>query len=53
MNCTHGQYYELNLEDEDVVTNFTLTDYNTKQDNTKYGAAKADKYDVRNNYYNV
>lgn len=51
MNCTHGQYYELNLEDEDVVTNFTLTDYNTKQDNTKYGAAKADKYDVRNNYY--
>lgn len=51
IRSTHGQYYELNLEDEDVVTNFTLTDYNTKQDNTKYGSAKADKYDVRNNYY--
>jgi hypothetical protein len=48
---THEQYFQLNLEDEDVIPWFTLNgESNTKfkNSNRKY---VYDKYDGRNNYY--
>lgn len=54
---THGQYLQLNLEDENVIPWFTLTDNNTNNNdgNTPYGGTNsahiANKYDPRNNFY--
>lgn len=46
---THEQYFQLNLEDEDVIPWFTLNGYsNNTKNNKKYFY---DKYDGRNNYY--
>ncbi|WP_315078224.1 DUF5057 domain-containing protein [uncultured Clostridium sp.] len=54
---THGQYLQLNLEDENVIPWFTLTDNNknNNDENTPYGGTNsghiANKYDPRNNFY--
>lgn len=40
---THNQYYQLNLEDEDVVPWYTIS--------TSSSNNAVDEYDVRNNYY--
>ncbi|MDO4927034.1 MAG: DUF5057 domain-containing protein, partial [Turicibacter sp.] len=54
---THGQYLQLNLEDEEVVPWFTNTYYNennegTHKDTEQYEVDnKINPYDVRNNYY--
>ncbi|MBW6410210.1 DUF5057 domain-containing protein [Clostridium weizhouense] len=54
---THGQYLQLNLEDENVIPWFTLTDNNKNNNdgNTPYGGTNsvhvANKYDPRNNFY--
>ncbi|PRR81459.1 DUF5057 domain-containing protein [Clostridium vincentii] len=44
---THGQYLQLNLEDENVVPWFNLTN-NNGSTNT---SSNINQYDVRNNYY--
>ena len=47
---THGQYFQLNLEDEDVVPIFNLTEINEKHEwYTRY--SDNNKYDSRNYYY--
>ena len=54
---THGQYLQLNFEDENVIPWFTLTDNNknNNDENTPYGGSNsghiANKYDPRNNFY--
>lgn len=54
---THGQYLQLNFEDENVIPWFTLTDNNknNNDENTPYGGTNsghiANKYDPRNNFY--
>ena len=47
---THHQYFQLNLEDEDVVPWYNLTDY---KDINDYGSdgSRVNKYDSRNFYY--
>ena len=51
---THGQYYTLNLESEDVKCWFTLSDGNRSSDGTKWtndGWYSSSQKDVANNYY--
>ena len=52
---THGQYLQLNLEDEVVVPWYTYTEYNTAEnpgDDPSYDNKNdVNPYDVRNNYY--
>ncbi|WP_252234494.1 DUF5057 domain-containing protein [Clostridium sp. ZS1] len=54
---THGQYLQLNFEDENVIPWFTLTDNNknNNDENTPYGGSNSghisNKYDPRNNFY--
>ena len=52
---THSQYYQLNLEDEEVIPWYTMLSNRTTGD---YGSgwgnlteSKVNPYDVRNNYY--
>lgn len=47
---THHQYFQLNLEDEDVVPWYNLTDF-TNVDGSGNDKSKVNKYDSRNFYY--
>ncbi|MDE7422233.1 MAG: DUF5057 domain-containing protein [Lachnospiraceae bacterium] len=44
---THGQYYQLNMEDEEIVCWYTLSDQNSKGE----GWYSTSPNDVSNNYY--
>ena len=52
---THSQYYQLNLEDEEVIPWYTMwTNRTTGNQGSGSGnlmATQVNPYDVRNNYY--
>lgn len=47
---THHQWYQLNLEDPDVVPWYTIK-LNPRTDSSAWQNQYSDKYDARNNYY--
>ena len=50
IGSTHGQYWALNMEDEDVVVWYTLTSHNSDHDSRSRYYSVTEK-DAENNYY--
>lgn len=53
---THGQYYQLNLEDEEIIPWYTLSANNVGENGGRQGYFNTwinsiNPYDIRNNYY--
>lgn len=48
---THGQYFQLNLEDEDVVPIFNLTEQQSSSGQNSQTLSYNNRYDSRNFYY--